>query len=106
MQVKKFIKTILKDVTEAVKESNNNKQSFYLPSEVGDGIDFDLAVVSKKEGKGRVGAEVLGIGGKTEGSISNEIVNRIKFRVRTWTKNKQTFLTGATYLTKPFLIIK
>ena len=46
-----------------------------------EGIDFDLAVVSKKEGKGKVGAEVLSIGGKTEGSISNEVVNRIKFRV-------------------------
>ncbi len=86
MEVKEFVKTILKDVTEAVTESNNEKQSFYLPEDRADGIDFDLAVVSKKEGKGKVGAEVLGIGGKTEGSISNEVVNRIKFRVRTYRK--------------------
>ena len=88
MEVKEFVKTVLKDVTEAVTESNNEKQSFYLPEEKEDGIDFDLAVVSKKEGKGKIGAEVLGIGGKTEGSISSEFVNRIKFRVRTWKKNK------------------
>lgn len=88
MEVKEFVKTILKDVTEAVAESNNEKQKFYLPEEVSDGIDFDLAVVSKKEGKGKVGAEVLGIGGKTEGSISNEVVNRIKFRVRTYRRGK------------------
>ena len=88
MEVKDFVKSILKDVTEAVTESNNENQSFYLPEQIGDGIDFDLAVVSKKEGSGKIGAEVLGIGGKTEGSISNEVVNRIKFRVKTWKKNK------------------
>ena len=88
MEVKEFVKTILKEVTEAVAESNNEKQSFYLPEEKEDGIDFDLAVVSKKEGKGKVGVEILGVGGKTEGSISNEIVNRIKFRVRTYRKGK------------------
>ena len=88
MEVKEFIKTILKDVTEAIIESNNEKQSFYLPEEVSDGIDFDLAVVSKQEGTGKFGVEVFGIGGKTEGSISNEVVNRIKFRVRTWRKGK------------------
>ena len=88
MEVKEFVKTILKEVTEAVAECNNEKQSFYLPEEVSDGIEFDLAVVSKNEGKGKIGAEVLGIGGKTEGSISNEVANRIKFRVRTYRKGK------------------
>ena len=82
MEVKEFVKTVLKDVTEAVEESNNNKQSFYLPDEMQDGIDFDLAVISKGEGKGKIGVEVFGVGGKTEESISNEVVNRIKFRVR------------------------
>jgi len=86
MEVKEFVKSILKDITEAVDESDKkdetNKYHFYLPHDsITDGIDFDLAVLSKKEGKGKIGAEVLGIGGKTEGSISNEIVNRIKFRV-------------------------
>jgi len=53
-----------------------------------EGIDLGEAgqYISKKEGSGKIGAEVLGIGGKTEGSISNEVVNRIKFRVRTWEK--------------------
>jgi len=81
MEVKEFVKTILKEVTEAVDESKSEKANFYFMQSSSEGIDFDLAVVSKKEGKGKVGAEVLGIGGKTEGSISNEVVNRIKFRV-------------------------
>ena len=72
-----------------MKESNNEKNHFYLPEEKEDGIDFDLAVVSKKEGSGKIGAEVLGIGGKTEGSISNEVANRIKFRVHPYLKSKK-----------------
>ena len=88
MEVKEFVKTILKEVTEAIAEANDEKQRFYLPEEKEDGIDFDLAVVSKKEGKGKIGAEVLGIGGKTEGSVSSEVVNRIKFRVRTYRRGK------------------
>jgi len=81
MEVKEFVKTILKEFSEAVKESNNEKVKFYFMDNHTEGIDFDLAVVSKNEGKGKIGAEVLGIGGKTEGSVSKEIVNRIKFRV-------------------------
>ena len=53
-----------------MKESNNEKNHFYLPEEKEDGIDFDLAVVSKKERKGKVGLKV--IGGK--GSLSNEAI--------------------------------
>lgn len=92
MEVKEFVKTILKEVSEAVDESNNEKAGFHFINSSAEGIDFDLAVVSKKEGKGKIGAEVLGIGGKTEGSIFNEVVNRIKFRVhpyiKDWNKKK------------------
>ena len=86
MEVKEFVKTILKDVTEAVAESDNEQHRCYLPDSTGSCIEFDLAVISKKEGKGKLGAEVLGIGGKTEGSVSNEVVNRIKFKVRAYKK--------------------
>jgi len=89
MEVKEFVKTILKEVTEAVAESNDDKASFYFMDASTEGIDFDLAVVSKKEGSGKIGAEVLGIGGKTEGSISNEVANRIKFRVHPYLKSKK-----------------
>lgn len=81
MEVKEFVKTILREIAEAIAESKTEKASFSLLHDVREGIDFDLAVVSKKEASGKIGAEVLGIGGKTEGSISNEVVNRIKFRV-------------------------
>lgn len=86
MEVKEFVKTILKEVTEAVAESKNEKAGFHFMNNTAEGIDFDLAVVSKQEGTGKLGVEVFGIGGKTEGSISNEVVNRIKFRVHAYLK--------------------
>jgi len=87
MEVKEFIKTTLKEVNEGVAESDNEQFRSYLKNSLTEGyIEFDLAVVSKKETSGRMGAEVLGIGGKTEGSTSNEAVNRIKFKVYTWKK--------------------
>jgi hypothetical protein len=88
MEVKDFIKTILKEVNEGVAESDNNQFKCYLKDSTSEGyIDFDLAVVSKKESSGKIGAEILGIGGKTEGSISNEHINRIKFKVYTYKKD-------------------
>lgn len=88
MEVKEFVKTILKDVNEGVSESDNDQFKCYLRDSTSEGyIEFDLAVVSKKETSGKIGAEVLGIGGKTEGSVSNEAVNRIKFKVYTYKKS-------------------
>jgi hypothetical protein len=82
MKVKEFVKTILKDVTGAVSESNNEKYKFYLPNSNKDGIDFDLAVVLKKGAEGKIGAEIFTvIGAKAQSSISEEVVNRIKFKV-------------------------
>lgn len=87
MEVKEFVKTILKEVNEGVAESDNDQFRCYLKDSRESGyIEFDLVVVSKKEGKGKIGAEVIGIGGKTEGSISNEAINRIKFKVYTYKK--------------------
>jgi len=57
MEVKEFVKNILKEVTEAVDESNDERAGFHLMNSSAEGIDFDLAVVSKKEGKGKIGAE-------------------------------------------------
>jgi len=88
MEVKDFVKQVLKDVTEAIQESDSDVANFYLSENINNGIEFDLAVVSKKEGAGKVGLEVWGIGAKTKGSISNEIVNRIKFKVHPSLKDR------------------
>ena len=88
MEVNDFVKTILKEINEGVLEANSDQFKCYLKDSTSEGyIDFDLAVVSKKETSGKLGAEILGIGGKTEGSLSNESVNRIKFKVYTYKKS-------------------
>jgi len=84
MEVKEFVKTILKDVTEAVDESKTEKRRFYLPNEKEDGIDFDLAVTLKQSEEGKAGFKVLVAEGGLKGEMSEEIVNRIKFRVTTF----------------------
>jgi hypothetical protein len=84
MEVKEFVKTILKDVTEAVEESTKESQTHEFTSYYGDDkkIDFDLAVILEKEGEGKVGAEIFKIvSGKLQGKLSEQIVNRIKFSV-------------------------
>ena len=86
MEVKEFVKTILKEVNEAVAESDNPQFRCYLDSSSTGYIEFDLAVISKKETSGKIGAEILGVGGKTEGSVSDEVVNHIKFKVHTYKK--------------------
>jgi len=87
MEVKEFVKTILKDVTEAVAESNNKEYGFHLPDSTKDGIDFDLAIVLRKSAEGKVGAEIFTVvSAKAKGNISEEIVNRIKFRVVAYKK--------------------
>jgi hypothetical protein len=84
MEVKEFVKSVLKDVNEAVAESDNTQFRCYLDSSSSGYIEFDLAVISKQEVSGKIGAEVLGIGGKTEGNNSNEAINRIRFKVFTY----------------------
>ncbi len=87
MEVKEFVKTILKDVTEAIDESNNDKHDFYIKESTDEGIDFDLAVLLKKGAEGKIGAEIFSVGAKAQGTISEENVNRIKFRVCTYKKS-------------------
>ncbi len=87
MEVKEFVKTILKEVTEAVSESTNDKASFSFMNSQTEGIDFDLAVVSKKGAEGKIGAELFVVGAKAEGKISEEVVNRIKFRIHPYLRN-------------------
>ena len=86
MEVKEFVKMVLKDVTEAVAESNNDQHKFYMRDSINEGIDFDLAVVMGKTAEGKIGAEIFSVGAKAQGSLSEEVVNRIKFKVWTFEK--------------------
>jgi len=84
MEVKQFVKTILKEVSEAVEESTKESDTHEFTMYFGDNkkIDFDLAVVLEKSGEGKVGAEIFKmVSGKLQGKLSEQIVNRIKFSI-------------------------
>jgi len=84
MEVKEFVKTILKEVTEAADESSKESLTHDFTSYHGDNkkIEFDLAVVLEKSREGKVEAEIFKIvGGKLQGHLSEQIVNRIKFSI-------------------------
>ena len=84
MEVKEFVKTILKEVTEAVEESTKESSThdFTLYSGENKKIEFDLAVTLEKGGEGKVGAEIFKIvSGKLQGHLSEQVVNRIKFSI-------------------------
>jgi|SRR6056297_3076881 len=84
MEVKEFVKTILKEVTEAVEESSKESPTHEFTMFSGDDrkVSFDLAVVLDKSGEGKVGAEIFKIvSGKLQGKLSEQTINRIKFSV-------------------------
>ena len=82
MDLKDFVKEVLKNITEAVEESKNDKFSFALIDSTDEGISFDLAITLKENANGKIGAEIFSVlGAKAEGGISQEKVNRISFKV-------------------------
>lgn len=100
MELQEFITETLLEISSGVREANNKRlgenanspeapRAFFLrpgsKSENGTGIEFDVAVTTKKSGKGKAGAKLklsvveaeLGGGGE----ISKESVSRIKFTI-------------------------
>lgn len=97
MEIKDFVKGVLKDVVDAVEEvRSESSRDMYLDSEKnGRTVDFDIAVTveDSAEGKGRAGIKVFQLvesGGEIAGSIKNSSISRIKFGVHIarWTKKE------------------
>ena len=92
MELKEFIKTTIAEISEGVAEAHKSisKDSGVLISPQGDktrhgankeNLEFDIALTTSKEGLISVAAGWMGIGAKTQGEKSEEIVNRIKFSI-------------------------
>jgi hypothetical protein len=98
IELKDFIKSILVDIAEGIKSSNEALKNpdkgqfevFNLRRNIGDhskipGIQFDIAVTAAKNQKEKAGFVVtlinIGAGANTEKGTSNEMVHRIKFEV-------------------------
>ena len=99
MELDKFIAETLSDIRRGIKSANEEAKgesakpdvpnSFFLrpgsKQELGAGIEFDVAVTTKAEGKGSAGAKVrlavveADLGGG--GAAMKENVSRIKFTV-------------------------
>lgn len=100
MELQEFITETLLEISNGIRDANNARlgdkaddknvpRAFFLrpgsKSENGAGIEFDVAVATKKSGNGKAGAKLklsvveAELGG--EGSASKESISRIKFTV-------------------------
>ena len=94
MQLREFITTVLVDIEQGVNEAMRQTNRYTYLNSMGtkgnEGVEFDVAVTAGAEASGKLGAEVLSIGAKAEGKISEERISRIKFciKVGDYFKNK------------------
>ena len=87
MELKEFIKTVLKDVIEAVEESREEiKIGTICPDVHNQQVEFDIAVSTENtvQGGGKAKVNVMGlveVGGDAGKAVTNTNVSRIKFHV-------------------------
>jgi hypothetical protein len=97
MELKQFIKSVLKDITEAVEETRTaSSRDLHLDS-VKDQrtVEFDVAVTAEDmtSTAGKAGVKVFSIiegGGEAAKEVKNSTVSRIRFGVHVdrWTKQE------------------
>ncbi len=85
MKLREFITSVLVDIENGVNDAARQTKKYTYLNTMGtkgdEGVIFDVAVTAGGEVSGKIGAEVLSIGTKAEGRISNEEVSRVRFRV-------------------------
>lgn len=88
MELKQFIKNVLKDISEAVDDvASESKRDMHLDSlKEQRTVEFDVAVTAEDvtAASGKAGVKVFSIiegGGETSKEIKNSSVSRIKFGV-------------------------
>lgn len=98
MELKEFIKEVLKDITEAVEESRTSSMRDMHLDNLKDQrtVEFDVAVTAEDmtSATGKAGIKVFSViegGGETTKEVKNSTASRIKFGVYIdrWTKNEQ-----------------
>ncbi|MFA5997549.1 MAG: hypothetical protein WC791_03625 [Candidatus Paceibacterota bacterium] len=99
MELKEFIKSVLKDITEAVEESRTSStRDMHLDSLKDQRtVEFDVAVTAEDvtSASGKAGVKVFSMiegSGETAKEIKNSTVSRIKFGVYVdrWTKKENS----------------
>jgi len=96
MELKEFVKNVLKDVTEAVEEyRGESSRDMHLDTSEGQRtVEFDIAVTVEDTiaGDGKAGVkifQVLDAGGSVSKEVKNAQVSRIKFGVHVDRLTKQ-----------------
>lgn len=98
MELKEFIKGVLKDITEAVEESRNSSTRDMHLDNMKDQrtVEFDVAVAAEDvtSATGKAGIKVFSLiegGGEASKEVKNSTVSRIKFgvHVERWTKQEE-----------------
>ncbi len=98
MELKEFVKSVLKDVVGAVEETRQESSRDMFLNSVGEQrtVEFDIAVTveDSTSASGKAGIKVFSViegGGETLKELKNSSVSRIKFGVHIdrWTKQEQ-----------------
>lgn len=97
MEIKEFVKNVLKDIVDAVEEiRRESSRDMHLAShkDTNQTIEFDIAVTveDSTKGSGRAGIKVFQFiegGGDISNELKNSSVSRIKFGVYINTSTKQ-----------------
>ncbi len=81
MDIQEYITQTLQQINTGVTNANTKDGSRMFMLKRHEPIKFDLAIINKSTGGGKVNATVFGIGGKANGSISKDQISRILFQV-------------------------
>lgn len=79
MKLSKFIKESVTEILKGLQESESKEYKFGLHKDIG--IEFDVAVIGKTSADAKAGVEIFSIGASTKGQISEEKVQRLKFKI-------------------------
>ncbi len=81
MNIQEYITQTLQQIDAGIENANLKENSRHFMLKRHEPIKFDLMVVNKSIGGGKVQATVFGIGGKVDGSITKDQISKISFRV-------------------------
>lgn len=91
MEIRDFVATTLKQISEGAKAASDSQQRFHLDTTTSKGVHFNLALVNtetrSKSGGGKAKANVLRIASAEIGKGSNstaisESISRVEFNIK------------------------
>lgn len=81
MTISDYLKDALMQIDKGVRAAKTEKEGYGFALKKNGTIKFDLAVINRKDKKGKIKLEVLAFGSKGEASVSDELTSRVKFEI-------------------------